>query len=248
MICAYPASFAKCAPRATILRAALAVILAGALSGCYTATSMDGDVPSDYRLRHPIALKDGEHTVEVLVGANRGGLNARQSADVLAFASTWRREATGGVVIETPTGTPNARAAAETVAEIRSILTAAGMPSSGIYIRRYRPENPLKLAAVRLSYPKITAEAGPCGLWPADLGPGAGTQYWENQQYWNFGCAQQRNLASMVDDPTDLVQPRGEGPPYNQRRTIVLDKYSKGQATGGTTTNPNAGKISDIGQ
>jgi pilus assembly protein CpaD len=245
---AYLVMFAKPTMAAAIRRGAVVVVMAGALSACYTASSIEGDVPNDYRLRHPIALKDGDRTVEVFIGASRGGLTARQRADVLAFAQTWKGEATGGIVIEVPSGTPNERAAAESVREIRSMLAAAGFPPSAVYVRPYHPTNPLKLAAIKLSYPKIVAEAGPCGLWPADLGPGAGTQYWENQTYWNFGCAAQRNLASMVDDPSDLVQPRGEAPAYNARRTTVLDKYGKGQSTPTIYPNPNAGKISDIGQ
>jgi pilus assembly protein CpaD len=243
---AYPAKFAKGA--ASILRVTAVILLASALAGCYTARSVEGDVPTDYRLRHPIALKDGIYGVEVLLGANRGGLTARQRADVVAFAQTWTRDATGGVLIDVPAGTTNERAAADSVHEIRSILTSVGIPSSGIHVRTYHPASAIRLAAIKLSYPKITAEAGPCGLWPADLGPGAGTQYWENQPYWNLGCAQQRNLAAMVDDPTDLVQPRGETPAYNARRSVVLDKYRQGQSTVTTYANPNAGKISDIGQ
>jgi pilus assembly protein CpaD len=239
---------ARSARLAPLARAASVVIFTASLAGCYTARSVENDVPNDYRLRHPITLKDGNYTVEVLIGSNRGGLSARQRADVLAFAQTWKHDATGGVLIDVPTGTVNERAASETLHEIRSILETGGIPHSGVYVRAYHPANPVKLAPINLSYPRIVAEAGPCGLWPADLGPGAGTQYWENQEYWNFGCAQQRNLAAVVDDPADLVQPRGETPAYNQRRTTAMDKYRQGQSTATTYANPNAGKISDIGQ
>ena len=71
----------------------------------------------------------------------------------------------------------------------------------------------------------MTAEAGPCGEWPYDLGPTYHREHNENVQYWNFGCASQRNLAAMVDNKADLVQPRGEVPPYSGRRSTVLEKY-----------------------
>ena len=35
----------------------------------------------------------------------------------------------------------------------------------------------------------------------------------------------------MVENKADLVQPRGEVPPYTGRRTTVLDKYHRGEAT-----------------
>jgi pilus assembly protein CpaD len=242
-----PATFAPSHPSTTIIRVAMIVVWALALAGCYTARSVE-DVPDDYRLRHPISLKDGNRTFEILIGTNRGGLAPAQRADVLAFAQAWKHEATGGLIIDMPSGTTNERAAAATLPEIRSILTAAGIPSAGIYVRTYHPVSPIRLAAIRLNYPRIVAEAGPCGLWPGDLGPAAGTEYWENHQYWNLGCASQRNFAAMVDNPADLVQPHGEGPVYAGRRTVVLDKYRQGQSTATTYPNPNQGKISDVGQ
>ena len=65
------------------------------------------------------------------------------------------------------------------------------------------------MAAIRLNYPRISAVAGPCGVWPEDLGSSSKNKgYFENKQYYNFGCAYQRNMAAMVDNPSDLVQPR----------------------------------------
>jgi pilus assembly protein CpaD len=106
-----------------------------------------------------------------------------------------------------------------------------------------------KVAPVRVSYPKIVAQAGPCGMWPKDIGPSANRDYFENQEWWNFGCANQRNLAAMVDDPADLVQPRGETAAYAMRRTTVIEKYREGVDP--TTQPPSsaaAAKISDVGK
>ena len=52
----------------------------------------------------------------------------------------------------------------------------------------------------------------------------------------------------MVENPADLVQPRGETPAYTARRTIVLDKYRKGESTATVYPDENAGKISDVGK
>jgi len=126
---------------------------------------------------------------------------------------------------------------------------AAGVPPRGVMVRQYRPEDPRHLAAIRLSYPRIAAVAGPCGLWPEDLGPSIKNKgYFENKSYYNFGCSYQRNMAAMVDNPSDLVQPRSETPAYTPRRNIAFDKYRKGTAT--TTTYPEAdkAKLSDTGK
>jgi pilus assembly protein CpaD len=221
--------------------------LAATLAGCYTAQQTVEAVPTDYRQRHPITLQEGNRTVEVFVGSNRGGLTPAQRADVLAFAHVWKRDATGGVMIDVPAGAPNERAAAETTHEIQSILTSAGVPPQGIVVRPYRPVDPGRLATIRLVYPRITAEAGPCGLWPHDLGPSDFAAWDSNKPYWNLGCSTQRNLAAMVDNPADLVQPRGETPAYTARRSVVLDKYRKGESTATNYPNENKGKISDVG-
>ena len=77
-------------------------------------------VANDYRLRHPIAIKEGVRTVELFIGSKRGGLSPDQRADVSSFASAWRREATGGILIEVPAMTRNEIAAANAVAEVRA--------------------------------------------------------------------------------------------------------------------------------
>jgi pilus assembly protein CpaD len=70
----------------------------------------------------------------------------------------------------------------------------------------------------------------------------------QNTDYYNFGCAYQRNMAAMIDNPSDLVQPRAETPAYTERRTEGFEKYRKGNTT--TTTYPEAerAKLSDTGK
>jgi pilus assembly protein CpaD len=202
------------------------------------------DVPYDYRQRHPITITETNHTLEIFVGTSRGELNAAQRAEVAQFAHSWRREATGGVAIEIPAGATNERAAADSVHMIRSILAAVSVPPDGIVVRSYQAPGP-NIAPIRVSYPRIAGQAGPCGIWPQDIGPSYNRDHFENQPIWNHGCATQRNLAAMVDNPADLVQPRGETPPYTMRRTTVMEKYRSGISP--ATQYPNIeGKISDL--
>jgi pilus assembly protein CpaD len=235
---------------------AAAALRAGAVAGCallVAACASSQKVagvppePTDYRMRHPITLTEADRTFQIFIGANRGSLNPTQRTELLQFAQNWRHEATGGVVIDLPTGSVNERAAAEALHEVQSVLAASGVPPHNVAVRSYRV-NEATLATIRVSYPKITAQAGPCGMWPENIGPGAERDYFENQPYWNLGCAYQRNLAAMVDNPTDLVQPRAESPAYTPRRTMVVDKYRQGQSPATIYQNTTAGKISDVGQ
>jgi pilus assembly protein CpaD len=233
----------------------LGVALAGlsiALGACTTTDEVvtAGTVsPTDYRLRHPIAIQEANGSIDIFVGNSRGGLSASQRTDVAGLAQTWLREGTGAINADVPTGTPNARAAAETFREIRAMLAAAGVPPRGIIMRNYRPDDPRQLATIRLNYAKITAVAGPCGVWPDDLGPSVNNpSYFENKPYYNFGCAYQRNLAAMVASPSDLVQPRPETQTYTARRTYALDKYRQGQTTTTAYPETDKNKISNVGQ
>jgi pilus assembly protein CpaD len=116
-------------------------------------------------------------------------------------------------------------------------------------VRQYRPEDPRLFATIRLKYPRIVADAGPCGTWPEDVGPSIKNKgYLDNKPYHNFGCASQHNLAVMVANPTDLVQPRAEGEVYAGRRSYVLNKYRQGQSTSTTYPDADKGKISSVGQ
>ena len=206
-------------------------------------------VPDDYRLRHPIAIQEADRSVVIFVGHARGGLSTSQRADVLGLAQTWVREGTGTIVADVPVDTPNARAAASAFREVQALLAAGGVPARGISLHHYHPDDPRTLATIRLSYPRIAAVAGPCGLWPDDLGPSIlNNRYSENKEYYNFGCANQRNLAAMIDNPSDLVQPRPETPAYTARRTAGFEKYRKGEST--TTNYPESdrAKLSDTGK
>jgi pilus assembly protein CpaD len=231
--------------------------LAGALAGLavllgactHTDEAVTASIPDDYRLRHPIAVQEADQSIVVFVGHARGGLSTPQRADVLGLAQNWLREGTGAITADLPTDTVNARAAAESLREIQALLASAGVPPRGINVRRYTPQDPRQMATIRLSYPRISAVAGPCGLWPDDLGPSVKNKgYYENKPYHNYGCAYQRNMAAMVDNPADLVQPRSETASYTTRSSTAFEKYRKGTPT--TTTYPEAdkAKLSDTGK
>ncbi len=219
----------KPAPVLHGLRFGVALAAVSLMLGACTHTSDEvptAGIPNDYRLRHPIAIEEGSKTMVVFVGNARGGLSAAQRADVTALGQTWLREGTGAIIAEVPAHTNNARAAADSLRDIQALLAAAGVPPHGVVVRKFQPADERQFAAIRLIYPRIAATAGPCGTWPDDLGPSIKNKsYLDNKPYWNLGCANQRNLAAMVDNPSDLVQPRAETPAYTARRSTAFETY-----------------------
>lgn len=234
--------------RAIRLSGAL-VGMALVLGGCRHDEVVTASIPDDYKQRHPIAIEEQNRSIVVFVGHARGGLTAAQRADVMGVASTWLREGTGAIHIDVPSHMPNARPVADTMREIQAILAAAGVPPRGVSVRPYQPEDKRFLTPIRLTYSKIAAVAGPCGLWPEDIGPSMKNKRWfENKDYYNYGCAYQRNLAAMVDNPSDLEQPRPETPSYTPRRITGFEKYRRGTTTATTYPEADRAKLSDTGK
>ena len=233
----------------------VAVLIAGAslaLGACNRTANTDvtGTLPpNDYRLRHPIVVQESIRNSEIFVGSARGGLTAPQRSDVAALGGAWLAEGTGIIIAEVPVGTPNARAAQESLREVQATLGHVGVPSRAVSVRQYRPEDPRLFATIRLKYPRIVADAGPCGTWPDDTGSSIKNKgYLDNKPYYNLGCSSQHNLAAMVANPADLVQPRAEGQVYAARRSFMIDKYRQGQSTATSYADADKNKISSVGQ
>jgi pilus assembly protein CpaD len=229
--------------------AGVLVGLAVVLGACAHHEEVTSSIPSDYRLRHPIAIQEADRSVVIFVGHGRGGLSASERSDVVGLAQSWLHEGTGTIVADVPVKTSNAAAAADAFREIHALLVASGVPPRGIVVHRYHPGDPRQMATIRLNYPKMSAVAGPCGLWPEDLGPSIKDRsYIENKPYYNFGCAYQRNMAAMIDNPSDLVQPRSETPAYTVRRTEAFEKYRKGSPTATAYPDGEKAKLSETGK
>ena len=172
-------------------------------------------------------MTEGDQTLEVFVGTSRGELNAGQRAEVRSSAIAGGARATGGIAIELPVGASNERAAADAVPTIRSILAATSVPPQGIVVRGYQAPGP----HTRAHSHQLSARSWPrpdhAAFGPRTSARASTATISKISRYWNHGCSTQRNLAAMVDDPADLVQPRGETPAYTMRRTTVARKISR---------------------
>ena len=119
-----------------------------------------------------------------------------QRADVLSFAQAWRHEATGsGIIIDLCRRAACARCRRRFDARNPFILPPPACRARSCRAR-YHPGRPDVRQHQASTMSKLVAEAGPCGLWPQDIGLSAKRlTHSENRPYWNLGCASQRNLA-----------------------------------------------------
>ncbi len=234
------ASFERNAPRTfglslpTLASIASVLMLAAVVSGC--AGSPDGMTTSaikdDYRQRHPIVLTEKEHNIDIPVASSDRRLSTGMRDTIRGFVQDYRTHASGTVEILSPRGSINAAAASILSQQIRRELVASGIRSARIVESYYSAGDAGDSSPIRLRFTATTAATNSCGQWPDDLADNA----LDNQNYYNFGCATQHNLAAQVASPTDLLAPRASSPIDTDQRSKVIDNYRNGSVRTSTAT------------
>jgi pilus assembly protein CpaD len=199
-----------------------ALVLLAALAGGCTSTALDSNPIQAYdsRLRHPILVSDEPENFNLTVGMRGPALSPQIEAALRDYMSEYRRDGTGSITIQVPTGAANSVAAASTGQAVHYALVRAGVPRGQIEVAPYEVGDHSKTATLRISYLKVKAVVPTCGIWPEGQ-----PSYVENVQYKNFGCAQQQNLAAMVANPADLLRPRTMTPAHSGRRANTMLIY-----------------------
>jgi pilus assembly protein CpaD len=242
-------SFQSSRLRSRPLLTLLAVIVAGAAAGgCWQSPRYQSPFtlanPSE---RHPIAVRQGEITLDLAVFPGSSGLNESQKAKVSNFLADYKSQSSDRLLIRAPSGGPNETAAMRAYDQVRKELRKAGINPRSVALEPYFG-NGDPAAPVRLSYLQFIAVPPDCPDWSENIGRDPKNMPWPNK-----GCASQRNLAAMVANPEDLIRPRGETPRPGERRDAVWGKYTAGDMTGskwapsGKPTSEHA-NTSDVGQ
>lgn len=232
--------------RAKPLVALLAIGLAGPLAGCAgPRVKVDAENGMDARLRHPIALMNQAHTIDVFPSSGPEQLDVRTQQQVAAFARRYRDIGSGPISVVLPQSGPGAAAGVRALDPIRHELAKAGAIAP-VAVSHYPVENPSLAAPVRLAFDGLKAKVvHRCGDWPEDLASASSTDGWNNRSYWNFGCASQNMIATQVADPRDLAEPRGETPADPSMRMRAIGNVRKGTdpATNWSTKNSSIGSV-----
>jgi pilus assembly protein CpaD len=184
--------------------------------------------PHDYHDRHPIVLSDAPQVLDVFPGVLHGRIDPETQGRINEFVARYRELGHGQITMLTPVGSPAAAASASHANAVRRALASAGLGGS-IMTGNYPVSDPRLAAPIRLSFQSLKAKVGHrCGDWPRDLASGSTIDGWENQSYWNFGCATQATLSAQVADPRDLANPRGETPSDIELRMRNINQMRRG--------------------
>ena len=203
----------------------MSVVLAGILvTGCASYQKDHftvGSVPKDYRTEHPIVVSQAEVSEDLLVTRDMKGMSFRQENTVTAFTGRYKRSGASTMRILLPAGSHNEAAARRVADDVVNHMKELGVNGGHIKMARYHAANHGDAATIRLSYGSVSADvASECGQWNEDL-----VETSENQNYGNFGCSTQNNLAKMIANPQDLLGPRGESEIDAGRRDNVVNDW-----------------------
>lgn len=206
--------------RLVVRNLAPAIALLG-LTACQHQMSGGVDdiyMPQMHYERHPIEVARG--TVKLEVPTRSASLSASEQDAVRRLAQQVNETNASVVHVERPSGGMVGNAVAGRVAQL---LESEGVAPHRIKHASYKSA---RNAPVVVSFSRKFAVTNECGDWSDNL-----SETYSNQNYANFGCAQQHNLAAQVANPSDFETPRTSTSASSTRRAEVFDKYIKGSDT-----------------
>ena len=216
-----------------ILRyASIAAVL---LAGSCAAPLNEATLSNDGAVNHPIAVEAQYTAIKLPFSAPAAGLLPDDAARLDEFVARYLERGTGALSISAPAG----RDASAAIGYFAERLASQGVPRSRIMVGTHDATNGGE--RVEIGYMGYVARTDPCGDWSKDL---SGTA--SNQSAPNFGCATQHNIAAMVADPRDLLQPHPMTDSDATRRSAVLGNYEKGKVTAADKTQDQSGKVSGL--
>jgi pilus assembly protein CpaD len=198
----------------------VATLLLASCAGHWAAENGRGD-EVDPQVAYPITVGPHMETLVVTAGSD---------AQVQGFASAFIASGNGSMTVSAPTP--------EAGRQVADRLAALGVPRNRIVMGAMVPGG-----AVQLSYVGYGASSPECDAhWP--------NLSWtlENLPSPNWGCSTQHNLAAMIADPRDLVNPQTMTPPDTERRMIVIEKWRRGEPTSSQKTQEQSGAVTQVGQ
>lgn len=199
----------------------LSLSSAGVLAACATPAPSYLPTPE----RNKIKVAETVERLELYTRPNGLELSARDQFAVGQFLEAYRQSGDGPIFVNMPSGGKNGLGTQQAATTLKTMMAQIGINPTAMQSGEYQtlPNAP---APVVVSYRTLKTVPQDCRFLD-DL-----RQTYNNQPYQSFGCSQSANLAAMVADPRQFLEPYGTTTPNSQRRTVVYDKYIRGELTG----------------
>lgn len=174
--------------------------------------------------QNPVKVAESVERLELYARPNGLELSQRDEQAVSAFLRAYAVEGSGPLYINRPEAAMQTAGVSQTNALLDRLMSYSGVnpmtAQSGTYYTR--PGDP---APVILSYRSLRAVPQNCA-YQGDL-----TLTHTNGVTPEFGCSASANLAAMISDPRQLLEPYATAPSNAQRRQVVYDRYIQGVST-----------------
>jgi len=175
-------------------------------------------------VRNAVQVAESIERLELYTRPNGLELSARDTLAVSQFLDGYAYSGDGPLFINLPANALSGLGTQQAEAKIRQLMAQSGISSAALQTGQYASA-PGQPAPVIVSYRTLKAIPQNC-----DNGMNLLSTH-SNQPHANFGCFQSANLAAMISDPRQLLEPYAAGTPNAQRRQVVYDKYIEGTPT-----------------
>ena len=194
----------------------MACVTAIVLSAC--STPMPHVPPMN--LGNKVQVAESVERLELYGQPGGMSLSARDKQAVNMFLKNYAQSGDGPLYINMPSN--RSSGATQTHAMVNGMMRQMGMGSAAVQTGHYQsaPRGP---APVLLSYRRLATVPQDC-RYMGDL-----SSTYNNQAHPGFGCAYSANLAAMISDPRQLLDPYPMTSPDMQRRSVVYEKYIEGE-------------------
>jgi pilus assembly protein CpaD len=243
MLNSYPYSSHRSLRR--VRQLALCVVAGVTLSACLNGAGLEdaanGNTATMPHEKFPIQVVAKDQEMTVMAPINTATLSPSDMARVASFASSYRHVGHGEMWVAAPSGSQNQAASSNVAAEISRVLVAQGLSPAQITLRTY--QSSAANAPITIRFKRYDTVTSACRNWDSNVAFSP-----MNGSTPNFGCATQSNIATMVEDPHDLIAPRTMSAADADRRTTVMDSYRNGEATGTARSSDESGTVSEINE
>lgn len=188
------------------------------LSACTIPTESHGPVAGWSN----IEIAETVERLELYSQPNGIVLSARDETAVAQFLQTYGRSGDGPLYINMPSGQTTGVGAVKTEQLIKRIMGNVGLGGAPIQSGQYQAAMG-RPAPVVVSYRRLKTVPQDCRV------AGNLSSTYNNQPYDGFGCSHNANLAAMIQDPRQLLEPYAFTPPDMKRRMQVYGKYIEGE-------------------
>lgn len=193
-------------------------LVTGLLSACSTPTPSTG--PTIFK--NKVQVAESIERLELYTRPNGLELSARDETAVNQFLQAYGHRGNGPLYINIPGTAQAGLGAQQAQALIRRNLASIGLGGAAVQTGQYQAAYGSP-APVVVSYRTLKAIPQDC----RHQGNLADT--YANQTHDSFGCFQAANLAAMIGDPRQLIEPYDMTIPDSQRRQTVYDRYIAGE-------------------